>query len=345
MTELEIPLPFDAHVHLRDGDALAAVADATARCFGGALVMPNLKPPVRTAADALAYRDRIEAAVDPSLAFTAHPALYLTDYTTPAMISEARGAGLLAAKLYPAGATTHSDAGVTDVRRLDPVFDRMAEDGLALCVHGEVTDQTVDIFDREQVFIEQILSPLVDRHPRLRVVLEHVTTAEGVAFVRGAREGIAATVTAHHLLIDRNAMFQGGIRPHHYCLPVPKRARHRDALLDAVTRDNRRFFLGTDSAPHARGAKEAACGCAGVYTARDAIGLYAEAFARRDALSQLAAFASELGPVFYGLPVDHRRLRVVAQEVRVPASLPFGADELVPFRAGEVVRFHAARVA
>lgn len=345
MTALRIPLPMDAHVHLRDGAALVDVVGHTAATFGRALAMPNLKPPVRTAREALAYRARILAGVDPSLGFEVYPALYLTDLTTPAMVREARDAGLIAAKLYPAGATTHSDAGVTDLDRLDPVFDAMAACGLVLCLHGEVTDPEVDIFDRERVFVEQALAPLVARHPTLKVVLEHVTTAEGAAFVAGARSGVAATVTAHHLLIDRNAMFRGGLRPHAYCLPVAKRASHRAALLDAVTRGDGRFFLGTDSAPHARAAKESACGCAGLYTARDAVALYAEAFADRGALDRLAMFASIAGPAFYGLAPETRWLELIEEPVDVPASLPFGDDVVVPFRAGERVRFRAARAA
>jgi len=344
--QLTITRPDDWHLHLRDGAHMAAVVRHTAERFGRAIVMPNLKPPVTTAAQARAYHDRIVAALPPDCTFQPLMTLYLTDNTPPAEIDRAKTDGVVhAVKYYPAGATTNSDSGVTAIERCFATLARMEELDLPFLLHGEVTDSHVDVFDREAAFIDRILADLVRRFPRLRIVFEHVTTREAVQFVASCGPNVAATITPQHLLLNRNAMFQGGIRPHHYCLPVPKRARHRDALLDAVTRDNRRFFLGTDSAPHARGAKEAACGCAGVYTARDAIGLYAEAFARRDALSQLAAFASELGPVFYGLPVDHRRLRVVAQEVRVPASLPFGADELVPFRAGEVVRFHAARVA
>lgn len=340
MDTVTLPRPDDWHLHLRDDAALASVLPWTARQFGRALVMPNLRPPVRTVADAAAYRERILAALPPGADFTPLLTLYLTDDTDPDEIRRARDSGFVhAVKLYPAGATTHSDAGVTDLRRVDRVLAVMAEVGLPLCVHGEVTDPRVDVFDREAVFLERALEPLHARFPELPLVLEHVTTAEGVAWVREARGRVGATLTAHHLLLDRNALFDGGLRPHHYCLPVLKRARHREALLEAATSGDPRFFLGTDSAPHAVAAKESDCGCAGMFTAAHALELYAEAFDAAGALDRLAAFASRNGAAFYGLPVNPGVVRLVRAPQTIPDALPFGEDRLIPFRASGQTRW------
>jgi len=336
VTELVIRRPDDWHLHLRDGAALGAVLPFTAARFARAIVMPNLKPAVRTTADALAYRQRILAALPAAAAFEPLMTLYLTDTTPPAEIERAKQSGrVLGCKLYPAGATTHSEDGVTDVRRLESVLARMAELGMVLQVHGEVTDPDVDIFDREARYIERVLAPLIERHPQLRVVFEHITTRAAVDFVLGARAGVAATVTPQHLLMNRNALFAGGIRPHHYCAPVLKAEAERAALLAAVTRGSERFFLGTDSAPHARRAKEAACGCAGVFSAHAGIELYAEAFEAAGALHKLEGFASLHGADFYGLPRNTQTLTLRREPWEVPPHYPFGDDQLVPLRAGE----------
>jgi len=336
MQELTIRRPDDAHLHLRDGAVLAAVLPFTARRFARAIVMPNLAPPVTTTAAALTYRERIRAAVPAGAEFTPLMTLYLTDVTPTEEIDRAATSGaVIGCKLYPAGATTHSAAGVTDVRRLDGVFERMAERGIALQVHGEVTDPAVDIFDREARFIDKVLAPLVERHRTLRVVFEHVTTRAAVEFVRGARDGVAATVTPQHLLLNRNALFQGGIRPHLYCLPVLKRESDREALRDAVSRGEPRFFLGTDSAPHARALKEAACGCAGIFSAHAGIELYAEAFEQFGALDRLEAFASHFGADFYRLPRNVGTLTLQRRAWSPPAAYPLNPGELVPMRAGE----------
>ena len=336
MKALTIRRPDDWHLHLRDGAALAAVLPFTAARFARAIVMPNLTPPVTTAAAALAYRGRIQAALPPGAQFEPLMTLYLTDRTPVSEIDRARSAGcIVGCKLYPAGATTHSDAGVTDVHRLDAVFARMAEAGLVLEVHGEVTDPQVDVFDREARFIDAVLAPLAQRHPDLRIVFEHITTRTAVEFVLGAREGIAATITPQHLLMNRNALFSGGLRPHHYCLPVLKAEEHRLALLAAVTRGSPRLFLGTDSAPHARTAKETACGCAGIFSAHAGIELYAEAFAAAGALAQLEGFASCHGADFYRLARNESTITLVPEPWEVPAHYPFGNAELVPLRAGE----------
>jgi dihydroorotase len=336
---LRLRRPDDWHLHLRDGAILASVLPYTARVFRRAIVMPNLRPPVRTTADAAAYRDRILAALPPGLDFEPLMTLYLTDLTPPGEIRRARDSGFVhGVKLYPAGATTNSDAGVTDVARVDATLDAMAEVGLPLLVHGEVTHRHVDVFDREAAFIGQVLAPMVARHPRLRVVFEHVTTEDAVHFVADRPDDrVAATITAHHLLLDRNAMFDGGIRPHHYCLPVLKRSRHRDALVAAATSDDARFFLGTDSAPHAKGAKEAACGCAGMFTAPDALGLYAEVFEAAGRLDRLEAFASERGPRWYGLPLNDGAVTLERSPRAVEAELPLGDEVVVPMRAGGTV--------
>lgn len=335
---LTLARPDDWHLHLRDGDALRAVLPDTAQRFARAIVMPNLAPPVRTVDDARAYRERILAALPAGLEFTPLMTLYLTDSTPPAEVARARESGFVhAVKYYPAGATTNSQSGVTDLARCEAVLASMEEVGLPLLVHGEVTDPQVDIFDREAVFIERHLRGIADRFPGLRIVLEHVTTREGVDFVREARDGIAATLTAHHLLLNRNELFRGGIRPHAYCLPVLKRELHRQALVAAAVSGNPRFFLGTDSAPHARRAKETACGCAGVYTAHAAIELYAEAFEAAGALDRLEAFASFHGADFYGLPRNSATITLVREDWNVPAELPLGVDRLVPMRGGESV--------
>jgi dihydroorotase len=335
---LELDRPDDWHLHLRDGASLAAVLPDSARRFARAIVMPNLQPPVRSVDDAAAYRARILAALPEGQSFEPLMTLYLTEQTEPAEIARARASGFVhAVKYYPAGATTNSASGVTDLARCDAVFAAMEEAGLPLLVHGEVTDPAVDVFDREAVFIERHGRALVERFPGLKVVMEHLTTREGVDFVREARAGVAGTITVHHLLWNRNALFRGGLRPHAYCLPVLKRELHRQALLAAATSGNPRFFLGTDSAPHARGAKESDCGCAGVYTAHAAIELYAEAFELAGALDRLEGFASHFGADFYGLPRNAGRIRLRREAWTAPATQRFGESELVPMRAGESV--------
>jgi dihydroorotase len=340
MQTLTLIRPDDWHLHLRDGAALATVVPHTARQFARAIVMPNLRPPVTTAAQAAAYRARILGAVPQGLTFAPLMTLYLTDNTPAAEIDRAQASGIVhAVKYYPAGATTHSDAGVTDIGKCSGVLARMEERGLPLLVHGEVTDAEVDIFDRERVFIERVLAPLLQRFPRLRLVLEHISTLEGVQFVESMGPNVAGTLTAHHLLMNRNALLAGGVRPHHYCLPVLKRESHRSALVRAATSGNPKFFLGTDSAPHARNTKEAACGCAGCYTALNALELYAEVFEAGGALDRLEAFASFHGADFYGLPRNAETITLEQASWRVPDSLPFGDDALVPLRAGETLHW------
>ncbi len=343
MQSITLVRPDDWHLHVRDGAALPMVVPHTAARFGRALIMPNLKPPVTTTAQALAYRERILAAV-PGTRFEPMMSLYLTDNLPPDEIDRARASGkIIAVKLYPAGATTNSDAGVSAIDKVYPVLERMEELGMVLCVHGEATGADVDVFDRERVFIERVLSPLVRRFPALRVVFEHITTSEAAQFVRAAGSHVAATVTAHHLLLNRNAIFAGGIRPHHYCLPVLKRETHRQALVAAVTSGNPRFFLGTDSAPHARSAKESDCGCAGCYTAHAGIELYAEVFEAAGALDRLEAFASLNGAAFYGLLPNTDRITLQRKRWDVPASYDYlGADPLVPLRAGESIGWRLA---
>ncbi len=344
MDRLTLIRPDDWHLHLRDGAAMAAVLGDTARRFGRAIVMPNLDPPVRTTQEALAYHGRILATLPATSRFTPLMTLYLTDDTPPEEISRAKLSGKVhGVKLYPAGATTHSGAGVTRISRCFGALERMAEVGLPLLVHGEVTDPEVDVFDREKVFIEDVLGPLVARYPTLKVVLEHITTSNAVHFVEVTGPNIAATVTAHHLLLNRNALFLGGLRPHHYCLPVLKREAHREALVEAAVSGNLKFFLGTDSAPHARRAKEAACGCAGIYTAHAAIELYAIAFEEAGALDKLEGFASRFGPQFYGLPVNGDAITLERQDWMVPAAIAFGdGEELVPLRGGESIPWKLA---
>ncbi|MCA3130919.1 MAG: dihydroorotase [Betaproteobacteria bacterium] len=338
MDRIDLIKPDDWHLHLRDGAEMAAVLPDTARRFARAIVMPNLKPPVTTVAAARAYRERILAALPAGMAFEPLMTLYLTDNTPPEEVRAARASGFVhGIKLYPAGATTHSDAGVTDLARCAAALEAMAECGLPLLVHGEVTDAHVDVFDREAAFIDRLLDPLLRRLPGLRVVFEHITTAQAAAFVRDAGPNVAATITAHHLLLNRNALFQGGIRPHHYCLPVLKREEHRRALVAAATSGSPKFFLGTDSAPHARHTKESDCGCAGLYTAHAGIELYAEVFEAEGALGLLEGFASRHGPAFYGLPVNTERVALEKRPWVVPAELAFGAHALVPMRAGGTV--------
>jgi dihydroorotase len=343
MNRLTITKPDDWHLHLRDGDAMRAVLPHTVQRFARAVVMPNLVPPVIDTELALAYRERIVAALPGGAQFQPLMTLYLTDSTRPEEILRARASGaVFAVKYYPAGATTHSDAGVTDIARCQASLEAMAGVGMPLLVHGEVTDPQVDVFDREKVFIERTLVPLVQRVPELRIVLEHITTVDAVQFVLGAQRSVAATITAHHLLLNRNALFQGGIRPHHYCLPVLKREEHRRALVQAATSGNPKFFLGTDSAPHARHTKETDCGCAGIYTAHAAIELYAEAFEAAGALERLERFASFHGADFYGLPRNSAQSTLVRREWRVPEELAYPDGNLVPLRAGGSVRWSLA---
>jgi dihydroorotase len=337
---LTLTRPDDWHLHLRDGAALAAVLPDTARQFARAIVMPNLKPPVTTTALAAAYRERILAARPQGADFTPLMTLYLTDNTQAAEITRAAESGFVhAVKLYPAGATTHSDAGVTDLARCHPALEAMQRLGMPLCVHGEVTDRAIDVFDRERVFIDTQLIPLRRDFPELRVVFEHITTRDAADYVREAAGEIAATITAHHLLYNRNAIFQGGVRPHWYCLPVLKRERHREALVAAAASGNPRYFLGTDSAPHAKHDKESNCGCAGCYTALHAMELYASAFERAGALDRLEGFASHFGADFYRLPRNTGTITLERKELQIPASLPFAGHELVPLAAGETLEW------
>ncbi len=338
ITELQLRRPDDWHLHLRDGAGLRAVLPFSAARFARAIVMPNLQPPVTTTAQAAAYRQRILALLPAGSRFQPLMTLYLTDQTGAAEIERAHASGIIfGCKLYPAGATTHSDAGVTDIARLEETLQAMAALDLPLLVHGEVTDAQVDIFEREARFIDRVLAPLVERWPRLRIIFEHVTTRAAVQFVRSARPGVAATITPQHLLLNRNALLAGGIRPHHYCLPILKTELDRRSLLEAVADGDRRFFLGTDSAPHERHTKESACGCAGIFSAHAGIELYAEIFEREGILPRLAGFASEFGADFYRLPRNEGHIVLLKQAWTPPASYPFGEGELVPLRAGEPI--------
>lgn len=333
--KLTLIRPDDWHVHFRDGAVLGDVVPATARQFGRAIVMPNLVPPVRTAAEACAYRDRIVDQLPLGSRFEPLMTLYLTDSTTPADIQAAADSGLVRAlKLYPAGATTNSDAGVTDLDGRGEVLAAMADADLPLLIHGEVVDSEVDVFDREKAFIDEVLGALIERHAELKVVFEHITTADAVEFVCMASAQVGATITAHHLLMNRNAIFVGGINPHHYCLPILKREKHRVALVEAATGGDPKFFLGTDSAPHAKSAKENACGCAGLYTAHAAIELYAEVFDEAGALERLEGFASLHGPAFYAMSPNEDHVSLERQAWRVPDAYHFAEEEVVPFRAG-----------
>lgn len=341
--QIKLTRPDDWHLHLRDGALMQSVLQDTARQFARAIVMPNLRPPVTATVQALAYRDRILAALPEGSDFQPLMTLFLTDNTSTEEIRRARQSGAVhAVKLYPAGATTNSDAGVTDMRKAYPALEEMQRCGMPLLVHGEVTDPSVDVFDRESVFIDRVLQPLHRDMPDLRVVFEHITTRDAEQFVTGTPDNIAATITAHHLLYNRNAMFSGGIRPHYYCLPVLKRETHREALVKAATGGNKKFFLGTDSAPHAVHTKENACGCAGIYTAHAAIEFYAEVFEQAGALDRLEAFASFYGADYYGLPRNAETIVLRREAWQVPATVRFGEYNLVPLRAGEMLHWKMA---
>jgi dihydroorotase len=343
MNSLRILRPDDWHVHLRDGTALTSVAHFTAERFGRAIVMPNLKPAITTTELARAYRQRILAALPAASRFEPLLTLYLTDSTSADEIDRAKASGFIhGVKLYPAGATTHSDAGVTDIKHVHAVLARMEKIGMRLLVHGESPQPDVDVFDRETHFIDTVLAPLVERFPALQVVFEHITTARAVEFVKSARRGVAATITPQHLLHNRNAIFSGGIRPHYFCLPILKREPDRRALLGAATSGNPRFFLGTDSAPHEKNAKESACGCAGMFTAHAAIELYAEAFEVAGKLDRLEGFASHFGADFYGLPRHTETVTLVNEAWVAPEKYPFGAGALIPYRAGEPIGWRLA---
>ncbi|ULX57877.1 dihydroorotase [Ectothiorhodosinus mongolicus] len=340
MSELVIRRPDDWHLHVRDGKAMAHAVAHSARQFARAVIMPNLVPPVVNAEQAAAYRQRILEVTPKDSGFTPLMTIYLTKNTSPEDIEAAVATGFVhGVKLYPAGATTHSDAGVRDIRDAYPALQAMQDLGLPLMVHGEVTDPEVDIFDREKVFIERILAPLIERFDRLKVVMEHITTAHAVDFVCSAPERVGATVTPQHILMNRNALFQGGLRPHHYCLPVLKREQHRAAIMEILASGHPRFFLGTDSAPHPKGGKESACGCAGIFSAPAAIEFYAEAFEAAGALHQLESFASLNGPAFYGYPVNEDFIRLERQDWTMTESFPFGDDTVIPLRAGETVHW------
>jgi dihydroorotase len=340
MNKLTITRPDDWHLHLRDGETLKAVLPDTAHRFARAIVMPNLRPPVTNVDLALAYRERILEALPNGLQFEPLMTLYLTDNTTGAEIKKASESGFVhAVKYYPAGATTNSDSGVTDLNKCSQVFEVMQNLGMPLLMHGEVTDGDVDVFDREKVFIDRNMKPLLARFPELKVVFEHITTRDAAQFVTAAPANVAATITPHHLLMNRNAMFAGGMRPHHYCLPILKREEHRQALVEAAISGSPKFFLGTDSAPHPKSAKESACGCAGMYSAHAAIELYAEVFDAENALAKLEAFASFYGADFYGLPRNQDQITLVKESWQVPAEMEFGDDVLVPLRAGQSVQW------
>ncbi|MFA0087522.1 dihydroorotase [Vibrio sp. E150_011] len=336
MTTLTITRPDDWHVHLRDGEVLKDTVRDISRYNGRALIMPNTIPPVTDTDMALAYKTRIMAE-QPSEQFEPLMALYLTDKTSPEEIRKAKAAGIVAAKLYPAGATTNSDSGVTSAKNVYTTLEAMEEVGMLLLVHGEVTTHDVDIFDREKEFLDTVLAPIVNDFPNLKIVLEHITTADAANFVKQANDNVAATITAHHLLYNRNHMLVGGIKPHFYCLPILKRGSHQQALVEAATSGSKKFFLGTDSAPHSKGAKEAACGCAGSYTAHASVELYAEVFEQEGKLENLEAFASHNGPDFYNLPRNTDTITLEKSAWDVPATMPFGNDIVVPIRAGEQI--------
>ena len=338
MTSLTIKQPDDWHLHVRDGDVLPDIMPDTARCFARAIIMPNLKPPIVNTEQALAYRQRILDAIPGESTFNPLMTLYLTDNTTPEEIVNAQKSGhIYAVKYYPAGATTNSDAGVTNIEKTFSVLDKMAQLGMPLLVHGEVTDPDVDVFDREKVFIDKVLHPLLNRFPQLKIVFEHITTSDAVNFVTDTPGNVAATITPHHLLYNRNAMFMKGIRPHYYCLPVLKREQHRKTLLAAATSGNTKFFLGTDSAPHSVSNKESACGCAGIYSSHAAIELYTSIFENENALDKLESFASVNGPTFYGLPVNTNTITLVKEEWKVATDKKFGQEKLIPLCAGELL--------
>lgn len=337
MTSISLVRPDDWHIHLRDGAQLKDTVRDVSRYMGRAIIMPNLVPPVTNTEEALGYHQRIMDQ-NPQGGFDPLMVLYLTDNTSPEEIKKAKASGkIYAAKLYPAGATTNSDSGVTSVKNVYPALEAMQEAGMLLLIHGEVTDASIDIFDREKTFIDNVLKEVVNDFPNLKIVLEHITTKDAAEFVAQAGENVAATITAHHLLFNRNHMLAGGIRPHYYCLPILKRNIHQEALIKAATSGSKKFFLGTDSAPHMKHAKEAACGCAGSYTAHAALELYAEAFEAADALDKLEAFASFNGPDFYGLPRNTDRVTLVKESWDVPDSYPLGDETVVPIRAGEQI--------
>ncbi len=338
---LTLTKPDDWHLHLRDGDALRTTVPHTARCFGRAIVMPNLKPPVTSVSQALAYRERIMQSVPQGTSFRPLMALYLTDNLPADELNRlADEPDVAAVKYYPAGATTNSDSGVTSIDRVMPALEKMTDLEIPLLVHGEVTTHEVDIFDREKRFIDQVLSPLRAKLPELKIVLEHITTQQAVEFVSSEDERVAATITAHHLLFNRNDMLAGGVRPHFYCLPILKRSSHQSALIEAATSGNPSFFLGTDSAPHARGDKESDCGCAGIYTAPAAIELYAEVFEHAGALDKLENFASQFGPLFYGLEPNQETITLERSEWHMPVHFDFGSDTVIPVRAGDCLFWH-----
>ncbi|MDM8557347.1 dihydroorotase [Candidatus Parabeggiatoa sp. HSG14] len=335
MQRITLIQPDDWHLHLRDGANMASVVSATTRCFARAIVMPNLKPPITTVAEALDYRKRICAALAPECHFNPLMTLYLTDNTSATEIAQIKdNEYIVAVKYYPAGATTHSENGVTDLQKVWSVLETMQTYDIPLLIHGEVTTANVDIFDREKIFIEQVLAPLLENFPDLRVVLEHITTQEAVDYIIGKNNKLAATITVHHLLMNRNEIFRGGIRPHHYCLPVLKREKHRQALLRAATSGNPKFFLGTDSAPHAQFSKETACGCAGMYSAPAALELYAEAFEQNQALDKLEGFASFYGADFYRLPRNTKKVTLEKRTWKMPTYFEFGKQKVIPLRAG-----------
>lgn len=341
---LTLDQPDDWHLHLRDGDALATTVPHTAAQFARAIVMPNLKPPVTSLQAASEYRDRILNARPSGSEFDPLMTLYLTDSLAPNEVEAAFNSGIVqAVKYYPAGATTNSDSGVSHMSAVMPVLERMAKLGMPLLIHGEVTDHEIDIFDREKVFIETLLEPLCRELPTLRVVLEHITTRHAVDFVNAAPANVAATITVHHLLFNRNHLLAGAVRPHYYCLPILKRSSHQEALIAAATSGNPKFFLGTDSAPHARHAKESDCGCAGIYTAASAIELYAEAFEDAGALDKLERFASHYGPDFYGLPRNTNKITLEKKSWQMPSSFTLAQDELIPLRAGESIAWRLAK--
>ncbi len=341
-TTLTITQPDDWHLHLRDGEVLNQVAPFTAKQFARAIIMPNLNPPVTTVVQAVEYLDRILGAVEGS-DFEPLMTLYLTDNTSAdEIIAAHKSCFIKGVKLYPAGATTNSDAGVTDIRLCDAALDEMQKAGLPLLIHGEVVTPEIDVFDREKVFIERILQPLTLRFPELKIVFEHITTKDAADFVQHSGKNIAATITPHHLLLNRNAMFQGGLRPHNYCLPVLKRDTHQQALLAVIRSGDRQFFLGTDSAPHARDKKESACGCAGIFSAHAAIEIYASIFEQQNALDKLEAFASFNGPDFYGLPRNNKTITLIKEPWQVPAHYALGNDTLIPFLAGQTINWKLA---
>ena len=343
MDKLTITRPDDWHLHVRDGEALNDVVPYTAKQFARAIIMPNLKPPVTTTEQAMNYRDRVLSAVPVGTKFEALMTLYLTDNTSADEIHKAaESEHVHAVKYYPAGATTNSDSGVTDITKSYSTIKAMAEAGLPLLVHGEVTDPSVDMFDREAVFIERVLKPMLDTIPGLKLVMEHITTKQATEFVAQAGDNVAATITPQHLLYNRNAIFQGGIRPHYFCLPILKREQHREALVEAATSGSNKYFLGTDSAPHSQSAKESSCGCAGMFSAYSAIELYAEAFEKARALDKLEGFASFHGPDFYGLPRNTETITLVKEEWTVPESLPLAGEKIIPMRAGETVGWKLA---